>query len=165
MNNDIKIGMLPYALRVRHIIEKAFELKKKNDEGIKKFFISSPMWIDYYGPFPAINYSTRKYMGCKGIEYAIAIEPHVNLGFTIYTDASYPENIQKKQNCFIKEFERFEKEVLDYVLVRNNEKPLRRFVIEYRGVTEVMADNIETALESAKILGYAAEDILRIVEQ
>ena len=32
MNNDIKIGMLPYALRVQNVIEKAFELKEKNDE-------------------------------------------------------------------------------------------------------------------------------------
>lgn len=159
--NEMRKRIAEIAPRAMSLMDMAFTLKKAGVKDIERFFNSNnKMYIGHYGVFPAVIFSPRPYMGSKGIVFAI--ERARTTSGEYYTDNEY--DYIKDAGRFIEKYEVFEKEVLECINRITDDffskETKKRYVIEYKGTTEVVATDKQSALKQAEVLGYPTECVI-----
>lgn len=147
--------------RAMALMNMAFTLKNAGVKDMERFFNSSNgIYVGHYGVWPGVIFSNRPYMGEKGVVFAIVRQKTALGEYCTYNIYDYI----KDAGLFIEKYEPFEKEVLECINRITdkflNKETNKRYVIEYKGKTEVVATDVQSALKEAEVLGYPKECII-----
>lgn len=161
--NEMRERIAEIAPRAMGIVEMAFAMRNAGARArdIERFFNpNNKIYIGHYGIWPGMIFSDKPYMGEKGVRFAV-VRRKTGLGdYCTYNEYNYI----KDAGIFIENYEKFEKEVLECINRITddflNKETKKRYVIEYKGKTEVVATDEQSALKQAELLGYPKECII-----
>lgn len=159
--NEMRKRIAEITPRAMALMDMVFTLKKAGVKDMERFLNSCHgIYIGHYDIWPGVIFSAKPYMGVKGIVFAI-VRQRTALGeYCTYNEYDYI----KDAGIFIEKYEEFEKEVLECINRITdkflNKETNKRYVIEYKGKTEVVATDEQSALKQAAVLGYPKECII-----
>lgn len=159
--SEMKKRIAEITPRAMALMDMVFTLKKAGVKDMERFLNSCDgIYIGHYDIWPGVIFSAKPYMGVKGIVFAI-VRQRTALGeYCTYNEYDYI----KDAGIFIEKYEEFEKEVLECINRITdkflNKETNKRYVIEYKGKTEVVATDEQSALKQAAVLGYPKECII-----
>lgn len=159
--NEMRNRIAEIAPRAMSLMDMAFTLKKAGVKDVERFFSSNnKMYFGHYGVWPAVMFSPRPYLGSIGVVFAIQ---RVRTRLGEYSTSNEYDYI-KDAGRFIENYEVFEKEVLECINRITddffNKETKKRYVIEYKGKTEVVATDKQSAMKQAEVLGYPKECVI-----
>lgn len=159
--NEMRKRIAEITPRAMALMYMTFALKEAGAKNIERFFNhNNGIYIGQYGGWPGVIFSDKPYMGEKGVVFAV-VRQRTALGeYSTYNKYDYI----KDAGIFIEKYEEFEKEVLECINRTTdkflNKETNKRYVIEYKGKTEVVATDEQSALKQAAVLGYPKECII-----
>lgn len=159
--NEMRKRIAEITPRAMALMDMVFALKKAGVKDMARFFNSNNgIYIGHYGAWAGVIFSARPYMGEKGVVFAIVRQRSALGEYSTYNEYDYI----KDAGIFIEKYEVFEKEVLECINRITddfiNKETKKRYVIEYKGKTEVVATDKQSALKQAEVLGYPKECVI-----
>ena len=159
--NEMRKRIAEIIPRAMALMDMVFALKRAGVKDMERFFNhNNGIYIGHYGGWPGVIFSDKPYKGEKGVVFAVVRQRSALGEYCTYNAYDYI----KDAGIFIEKYEEFEKEVLECINRITdkflNKETNKRYVIEYKGKTEVVATDEQSALKQAAVLGYPKECII-----